>query len=522
MGQPEPESWERFLRYAARARSKPSFDLEERDYRLQVAQRLQGMLSSIRQGLTTVTLALETVFIGRFSGQAYSLTDLSHSNWLKLWASSDEDSLVSALATFTEEGDAPEARFGRFVEAAERANTQHGIDLSAGPLLELGSLLNFAVAPLALPVVNQAEYERLMEVLGYEREGPLVTQTYERALQFFHEVERQLLERGVPIRDMVDVQSVVSVAVEEARLWISESPPPPIDRQEPSRRSAGTKAPRGERPYLSVCAIYRDEADDLPEWIEFHRLVGVERFFLYDNGSSDHHAEILAPYIDAGIVVLHDWPVFPAGQHPAYEHCLETYRHDSRWIAFIDVDEFLFSPTGEPVAVLLEDYEDWPGVAVGIALYGSSGHHTRPPGLVIESYLERSALQDRRIVKSVVDPTRTVRCKSVHHFEYRDLTAVDENGYPITGFRVKWLSASRLRVNHYWMKSEEEFRAKFATPQAADARFRPWPDLVRLRGHFHETDTAIVGYLPELRAAMSASLAAGMESAQSTQSGQKA
>ena len=38
------------------------------------------------------------------------------------------------------------------------------------------------------------------------------------------------------------------------------------------------------------------------EWIEFHRLVGVERFFLYDNGSTDDHREVLAPYVEEGIV----------------------------------------------------------------------------------------------------------------------------------------------------------------------------------------------------------------------------
>jgi hypothetical protein len=39
--------------------------------------------------------------------------------------------------------------------------------------------------------------------------------------------------------------------------------------------------------YLGAFAIFKDEASYLPEWFEFHRLVGVERFFLYDNGSSD-------------------------------------------------------------------------------------------------------------------------------------------------------------------------------------------------------------------------------------------
>ena len=55
-----------------------------------------------------------------------------------------------------------------------------------------------------------------------------------------------------------------------------------------------------EQPYLAACTIYRDAASYLAEWIEFHRLVGVERFFLYDNGSVDDHREVLAPYVDAG------------------------------------------------------------------------------------------------------------------------------------------------------------------------------------------------------------------------------
>src|SRR5919201_1450975 len=63
-----------------------------------------------------------------------------------------------------------------------------------------------------------------------------------------------------------------------------------------------------EKPYLSLCALYKDHADYLREWIEFHRLVGVERFFLYDNESSDDHEAVLAPYVERGIVEVHEWP----------------------------------------------------------------------------------------------------------------------------------------------------------------------------------------------------------------------
>ena len=82
----------------------------------------------------------------------------------------------------------------------------------------------------------------------------------------------------------------------------------------------------------------------MPEWLEFHRLLGVERFYMYNNRSTDDHLEVLAPYIDEGTVVWHDWPMFP-GQRECYEQCLADHGHETRWMAFIDLDEFLFSPT---------------------------------------------------------------------------------------------------------------------------------------------------------------------------------
>src|SRR5215210_6187175 len=107
------------------------------------------------------------------------------------------------------------------------------------------------------------------------------------------------------------------------------------------------------RAYLSACTIYRDAASYLPEWIEFHRLMGVERFFLYDNGSSDEHRDVLKPYTEDGTAVIHDWPMPFIGHggrgmalRRAFDNCLDSHREHSRWIAFLDLDEFLFSPTG--------------------------------------------------------------------------------------------------------------------------------------------------------------------------------
>ena len=179
-------------------------------------------------------------------------------------------------------------------------------------------------------------------------------------------------------------------------------------------------AKHGSQGYLGIGAIYRWEARDLREWVAFHRVVGVERFFLYDNASEDDHLEALAPFIEDGSVTVHHWPVFP-GQGSAYDHCLAHHGDEARWIAFLDADEFLFSPTGRPLPEVLRDYEQHPGIGVSRAWMGTSGHETRPEGLVLANFSSRLHLPEpNRSVKSIVDPSRVARRVNEHWFEYED------------------------------------------------------------------------------------------------------
>jgi hypothetical protein len=257
--------------------------------------------------------------------------------------------------------------------------------------------------------------------------------------------------------------------------------------------------------YLSIVAIYRDEAVYLEEWVEFHRLVGVERFFLYDNFSVDDHREVLAPYVDEGIVVVREWPVFP-GQIPAYDDALRRHRGESRWIAFIDLDEFLFSPTGRALPEVLEEYEQHPGVLANWAVFGSSGHLTRPPGLVIESYTQRTNPDEDepQQSKTILDPTRAERCGGAHFFFYKEGagSAVDELHRPVPYGRTRSLAFDKLRVNHYYTKSIAEGKAKLDryAPTTGNPRTAARNRLELVDQNMNQVvDETILMYAPELR-----------------------
>jgi hypothetical protein len=246
---------------------------------------------------------------------------------------------------------------------------------------------------------------------------------------------------------------------------------------------------------------YRDEAPYLREWLEFHQIVGFERFFLYDNGSADAHEEVLAPYVERGTVSVEKWPG-EVRQHEAFDHCLAVHAADARWIAFIDADEFLFSPRGRLVSEVLEDYEEFPGVGVNMVRYGTAGHVTKPPGFVIENYLCRSMNPEVRWVKNIVQPARTKRCLGVHAFEYRSGHAVDVAKRPLDGWLTQSVVQSRLRINHYHTKSLEELQAKYAKTRADTGELRPPLDLEALlrQEARYKRDEHILRYLPQLKA----------------------
>ncbi len=285
-----------------------------------------------------------------------------------------------------------------------------------------------------------------------------------------------------------------------------------------------------QRAYLSICAIFKDEAPYLPEWIEFHRLVGVEHFFLYDNLSADGARNVVEPWVRAGVVSISECsiPLSQGGQGWAYADALARARGRTRWLAFIDLDEFLFSPGPTLLADVLRDYEEHAGVVVNWQVYGSSGLTAKPDGLVIESFLKRARTQwvRNRRIKSIVDPTRAARPVGPHFFEYADaalavteshepvrvisvdqrarrmrrglsrLPLIETDPYAIRESSVKQVSVGRLRLNHYAVRSRQEFEQK--TARHGSLRLAPRYFAYHDRNEVH--DPALVAYGGRVRA----------------------
>jgi hypothetical protein len=492
------DQWTAFIEWARRSRGKPAFDLEERDYRESVAASLRDVLDAARGGLPLRDRLDE---VGeQLKLRVQPLIGRAELRQLQAWATTDEASLAAALNPFSDPSAPADLRLVRFAQKAGPAVAAGLIEGTPSTIVTVGSLFNFATAPERLPIAQVSKYERLRRALaGVDPDDLSVTGTYTRALEFAHEVRSRLEQAGVPVRDMLDVESLITICAYEQELWAHGG-----DRKRPKRDVQPDV-------YLAACMIYKNEAPYLAEWIEFHLQVGVERFFLYDNLSEDDHREVLAPYVEDGIAVVREWagigptpPELNAIQVAAYEHCLRTHGAEARWITIFDVDEFLFSPTGRPVSEMLTKYEQYPGVAVNTPRFGTSGHVTRPEGLVLENYTTRLENDAARFVKSIVDPVAVRACAQSHFCHYEWGSAVDENGFPVLEMMTKSASFELLRMNHYFVRSEEDALTKLGrrgSGRAGEAKTQ----LEELRRREQESgvrDETIIRYVPAVREAL--------------------
>ena len=220
---------------------------------------------------------------------------------------------------------------------------------------------------------------------------------------------------------------------------------------------------------LSVCAIFRNEAPYLREWIEFHRLVGVEHFYLYQNRSDDDWQTALRPFQDEGLVEVIEWPMVPPAQLQSYQHFIDRHKGEQGWVSFLDCDEFLYSPCYSTISeVLTQVPERWGALGINWLCFGASGQESATPGLVIERFTFRSAegFEPNMHIKSVVRMDRVEAAgPNPHHFQVRGGTC-NESGEEVRGPFNRSSGNRLLRINHYHTKSRQEYLQRIARGKA--------------------------------------------------------
>ncbi len=219
---------------------------------------------------------------------------------------------------------------------------------------------------------------------------------------------------------------------------------------------------------LAICAIFKDEASWLKEWITYHhKVLGVQHFYLYNNDSSDNYAEVLRSFIQQGIVELIDWSSNDPSHHMvghenlisaqlgAYNDCLKSRAlGKAKWVAMIDIDEYIVPAKGIKsfYGILRKAEKRRKGtIRLFWRVFGTSDIETLKPGeLLIEKLLWRS--QDAHPWNRHV--------KSIHRPEAVAFCLVHEAGKLKEKFHRQTIPMDHVSIHHYWTRTAEACRSK--------------------------------------------------------------
>ncbi|XP_027356999.1 glycosyltransferase family 92 protein At1g27200 [Abrus precatorius] len=231
------------------------------------------------------------------------------------------------------------------------------------------------------------------------------------------------------------------------------------------KEDLGSEAQTRPKYFLCACTMVYNVAKFLREWVTYHSRVGVENFILYDNASDDDFYSVVKELRAEGYNISTLFWIWPKTQEAGFSHSVVFSKSKGlcKWIMYVDVDEFVFSPTwghGKSKSASLKSLLPLQRgttksrigqVSIRCLEFGPSGNREHPVEGVTQGYTCRRRVEQRHksvvLVEAVEESLRNV----IHHFEVKEKE----------GFRSKEIRMEEALVNHYKYQAWDEFKRKF-------------------------------------------------------------
>lgn len=215
---------------------------------------------------------------------------------------------------------------------------------------------------------------------------------------------------------------------------------------------------------MIVVSIMKNEAPYIKEWIKYYLSIGVEYFYIYNNNSSDSTEEILNSFSEVTCINY----LGELRQLDAYNDALNRFKNIAQYITVVDADEFIFCPNEFKFNLyqFVDKYlshKEVAGLGIHWLIFGSSHLMTQPEGLVTENYVYRSKTNfyKNKHVKTIINPRKILGYTNAHlPIPLPGYKIVNENYKIIDSPASDSVTVNKIRINHYFTKSKEEFMKK--------------------------------------------------------------
>lgn len=218
---------------------------------------------------------------------------------------------------------------------------------------------------------------------------------------------------------------------------------------------------------IAIITTVRNEARILPEWLSWHRAMGVTHFYIFDHCSVDGTPSVLNREMKKGDV----WTTRLEGGSrivqgvPLQLWCLNSLKdvyHTQDWVVSLDADEYIV-PLKEPTLgkVLGKVGPNVGSISMNWRMMGEREAGSRHEGCLRITNASVPHFAQNRWVKTLARPSKFAgRYFSVHTAPVQPWHATHDIDFPMgepKGFTDE-IRSSQLRVNHYKWRTAAEWR----------------------------------------------------------------
>jgi hypothetical protein len=234
-----------------------------------------------------------------------------------------------------------------------------------------------------------------------------------------------------------------------------------------------------------------------------------------DNGTNPPHREYLKEYIAEGYVTYFYDRGFPI-QTKFYNKCLNEFRRETRWLACVDSDEFIVLKQHANINEFLRQYERFAAIAISWYIFGTNGHREHQQS-TISAYTRRMNTdlhlanpQSRFYHFKMIYQTDYTVGAGIHSGSYHTgYFAVDESQEKVAGDTPKVIKTDIIQLNHYAVRSVEDFETKMRRAAADGSwrrrefletveRYATVEDRSIIERHYPELISKIAGDIPDI------------------------
>lgn len=205
----EEGTWEPFVGWAERIYSAEGFDAMERDYKLQVADRMTAARDAVLGGQDEWPSLIREAFTARPN----NLTSWRDCEPFVRWCEESPREARSALTTLWESPERSANTLAAFLGALP-----DGLIQAEGGRIAVGSLLLMGADASTFPPFRPDPVRRAYERLGRPSGDATGADRYREFLDVLDELRARLLARGVALSDRLDAQSLL--------WWVTSGDPP--------------------------------------------------------------------------------------------------------------------------------------------------------------------------------------------------------------------------------------------------------------------------------------------------------